>query len=33
MKIEIRGAEGGLDAKLFMSDLAQTYSKYLTAKG
>jgi protein subunit release factor A len=33
MIIEIRPAEGGDDAKLFMKDLAETYTKYLSAKG
>ncbi len=33
MRIELRAAEGGMDAKLFMQDLANTYQKYLTAKG
>lgn len=33
MRIELRPGEGGDDAKLFMSDLANTYSKYLSAKG
>lgn len=32
-KIELRAAEGGDDAKLFMQELAQTYVKYLSAKG
>lgn len=32
MIIELRPAEGGTDAKLFMQDLAQTYTKYLDAK-
>lgn len=33
MIIEIRPGEGGDDAKLFMRDLAETYSRYLHAKG
>ncbi len=33
MKIELRAAEGGDDAKQFMTELASTYVKYLTAKG
>lgn len=33
MTIELRAAEGGDDAKLFMNELAQTYTKYLSAKG
>lgn len=33
MIIEIRPGEGGDDAKLFMHDLAQAYTKYLSAKG
>ncbi len=33
MIIEVRPAEGGDDAKLFMSDLADTYTRYLSAKG
>lgn len=33
MKIEIRPGEGGTDAKLFMVDLANVYTKYLSAKG
>jgi protein subunit release factor A len=33
MIIEIRPAEGGDDAKLFMHDLANTYERYLSAKG
>ena len=33
MRIEIRPGEGGQDAKLFMQDLAKTYSKYLDRKG
>lgn len=33
MKIELRAAEGGDDAKLFMHDLANTYTKYLTSHG
>jgi protein subunit release factor A len=33
MRIELRPGEGGDDAKLFMGDLANTYSKYLSAKG
>lgn len=33
MRIEIRPGEGGMDAKLFMQELAQTYTKYLTQKG
>lgn len=31
--IEIRPGEGGADAKMFMNDLAEVYSKYLSAKG
>jgi protein subunit release factor A len=33
MTIELRSAEGGDDSKLFMVELAQTYTKYLSAKG
>jgi protein subunit release factor A len=33
MIIEVRPAEGGDDAKLFMADLADTYTRYLSAKG
>lgn len=33
MTIELRSAEGGDDAKLFMNELANTYTKYLSAKG
>ncbi len=33
MLIEIRPGEGGADAKLFMQDLARTYTKYLDRKG
>jgi protein subunit release factor A len=33
MRIEIRAAEGGQDSKLFVSDLAQVYQRYLSAKG
>ena len=31
--IEIRPGEGGQDAKLFMNELAEVYTKYLSAKG
>ena len=33
MIVELRAAEGGDDAKLFMKDLAETYTRYLSAKG
>lgn len=33
MIIELRPGEGGDDAKLFMHELATTYTKYLSAKG
>lgn len=33
MRIELRAAEGGDDAKLFTQELAQTYTRYLQAKG
>lgn len=33
MQIEIRPGEGGDDAKLFMQDLADTYTRYLDRKG
>lgn len=32
MIIEIRPGEGGLDAKLFAQELAETYIKHLDAK-
>ena len=32
MKIEIRAAEGGADAKLFVRDLADAYTRYLDAR-
>jgi protein subunit release factor A len=31
--IEIKGAEGGLDAKLFAKDLAQAYIKHSSKVG
>jgi protein subunit release factor A len=31
--IEIRGAEGGEDSKLFARDLAQAYKKFAERKG
>ncbi len=31
--IEIRSGEGGLDAKLFVADLAEAYRKLATRKG
>jgi protein subunit release factor A len=33
MIIELRPAEGGDDAKLFMQDLAKTYTSYLDSRG
>jgi protein subunit release factor A len=33
MIIELRPAEGGDDAKLFMQDLAKTYTAYLNSRG
>lgn len=33
MIIEIRPGEGGDDAKLFMTDLADTYTRYLNSRG
>ncbi len=32
MRIELRGAEGGDDAKSFMLELAKTYCKYFDRK-
>lgn len=32
MQIELRATEGGDDAKLFMQDLADTYTKYLNGR-
>jgi protein subunit release factor A len=31
--LELRAAEGGLDAKLFVADMAETYIKLATRKG
>ena len=31
--IEIRGAEGGEDSKLFVKDMAQAYIKFAQSKG
>jgi protein subunit release factor A len=31
--IEIRAAEGGLDAKLFVAELAEVYARLATRKG
>lgn len=31
--LEIRAAEGGEDSKLFVKDLAQSYSKFFTRIG
>ena len=31
--IEVRAAEGGEDAKLFVKDLAQAYLKFAQSKG
>lgn len=33
MRIEVRAAEGGEDAKLFAEQLASSYERYLLAKG
>lgn len=33
MIVEIRPGEGGADAKSFMQDLAETYTRYLDRKG
>ena len=33
MILEIRAAEGGDDAKLFMQDLSRVYERYLDSKG
>lgn len=32
MKIEVRAAEGGDDAKLFVRDLADAYIRYLNSR-